>query len=157
VSESRGDLETELKRRYDLIPRLVEVVRGHAAHEKEVLDRVTRARAMAMTASDERGREAGESELASAVRGLLAVVENYPELKSDGSFARLQAELVRTEDRVQAARRLHNANVRENNTACEGFPGNLVARLFGFRRATFFELDSAVERSVPDVSVGAGG
>jgi LemA protein len=157
VRESWSDLDTELLRRHDLVPRLVQVVRAHAAHERDVFERVTRARARAASRGrSSADREAGERELAAAISQVLAVVEGYPQLKSGAAFVRLQEELVDTEDRIQAARRLYNANVRENNIACSVLPTNLVARLFSLGPAEFFQLESTAVRAVPEVSVMGG-
>jgi LemA protein len=152
LRESWSAIDTELKRRYDLIPNLVETVRGYASHERETLQAVidARARAVASTGSPaEQARD--ENALVGALRQLFAVVESYPQLKANENFLRLQEELTVTEDRIQAARRFYNANVRDVNTRIEVFPSNIIASLFGFRQETFFEIDDA-ERAVPRVS-----
>lgn len=154
VRESWSGIDTELKRRYELIPNLVETVKGYAAHEQEVLTRVTEARARA---SASRGsvaqQEADEKQLVESMRGLLAVAEKYPDLKASENFLALQKELVNTEDRIQAARRFFNANVRDLNTRIEVFPSNLIAGLFHFERESFFEVESSVIREAVDVSL----
>ena len=154
VHESWSGIDTELKRRYDLIPNLVETVRGYAAHEKEVLTKVTEARAKASASSGSvADQEAHEKELVKSMRSLLAVAEKYPDLKASVNFLALQKELINTEDRIQAARRFFNANVRDLNTRIEVFPSNLIASMFSFTRESFFEVESAVIREAVDVSL----
>lgn len=150
--ESWAGIDTELKRRYDLIPNLVETVKGYAAHEKEVLQSVTeaRSRAVASTGSP-KSQAADENILIGALMRLLAVVENYPDLKASGNFMELQRELANTENRIQAARRFYNANVRDMNTRIEVFPSNLIASLFSFAAWEFFEIADATEREAPSV------
>jgi LemA protein len=157
VRESWSAIDTELKRRYDLIPNLVETVKGYAAHERETLQAVIDARAVAVASTGSPAEQArDENVLVGALRQLFAVVESYPDLKANQNFLRLQEELTVTEDRIQAARRFYNANVRDLNTRIEVFPSNLVASTFGFERESFFEIDDA-ERAVPRVSfVDAG-
>lgn len=145
IRESWSNIDTELKRRYELIPNLVEIVRGYARHEREVLEQVVTLRnrcaenhgSVAAQASDEK-------ELVAAVGKLLAIAEAYPDLKAEQSFRDLQRELVNTEDRIQAARRFFNANVRDYRNAVESFPRNLVAGLFGFRLESYFDVDPSV-------------
>jgi len=157
VRESWSAIDTELKRRYDLIPNLVETVKGYAAHERETLEAVIEARARAVTSTGSPAEQArDENALVGALRQLFAVVESYPDLKANQNFLRLQEELTVTEDRIQAARRFYNANVRDLNTRIEVFPSNLIASMFGFRPETFFEIDDA-ERVVPKVSFARGG
>jgi len=150
IRESWSNVDTELKRRHDLVPNLVEVVKGYAAHERAVLERVIELRSRALEAGDVGERSGRENELAAGIAGILAVVENYPDLKADAQFLRLQHELVMTEDRIQAARRFYNGNVREYQNKCDSFPSNLVAKSFGFQPAGYFEAGS-VEREVPRV------
>ena len=152
VKNAWGNIDVELKRRHDLIPRLVEVVKGYASHERAVFDDVLRARSAAM-ASDAptRGHAADESALSRATRGLLAVAEGYPDLKADAPFRRLQDELVRTEDRIAASRRFFNGNVKDLNTLIQQFPSVLVARSFGFEAADPFEVETVSEREAPAV------
>jgi LemA protein len=153
VRESWAGIDTELKRRYDLVPNLVETVKGYAAHEQRVLTDVTEARAQAMASTGSAGRQAAaEKPLVEGMRRLLAVAEQYPDLQAAEPFLELQRELATTEDRIQRARRFYNANVRDLNTRVEVFPSNMVARLFGFTREEFFEVDEAVQRRVVDVS-----
>ena len=149
ISESWSNVDTELMRRYELIPNLVAAVKGYAAHEKETLERVIELRNTCMA---DRGsvhhQEGTEKQLVGAVQRLLAVAEAYPDLKADRNFLDLQEELVNTEDRIQAARRFYNGNVRDNRNLCEGFPSNLIANMFGFEASSFFDVDPAV-REVP--------
>ena len=153
VRESWSGIDTELKRRYDLIPNLVETVRGYAAHENAVFEKVTEARARAQASTGNVAQqEADEKQLVESMRGLLAVAERYPDLKASENFLALQKELVNTEDRIQAARRFFNGNVRDLNTRIEVFPSNLIAGMFNFRRESFFEVESAVVREPVDVS-----
>jgi LemA protein len=150
IRESWADIDVELKRRYDLIPNLVETVKGYAAHERSVLEEVTRLRNQAAANNGSAAEQAtDETALALGVRQLFAVAENYPQLKADAHFRALQEELANTEDRLAAARRFFNGNVREMNQLCETFPTNLVADMFGFERSTYFELSNDAERVVP--------
>ncbi|MBE7559027.1 LemA family protein [bacterium] len=152
--ESWSGIDTELKRRYDLIPNLVETVKGYAKYERETLEAVTAARARAVASAGSPASQArDENALVASLRGLLAVVERYPDLKASAHFLHLQRELANTEDRIQAARRFYNANVRDLNTRIQVFPSNLVAGLFGFTPLEFFEIDSAVERTAPSVTI----
>jgi LemA protein len=152
--ESWAGIDTELKRRYELVPNLVETVRGYAAHEREVLQRVVQARAQAVQSTGSPSSQAAdENVLVGALKGLLAVVERYPELKADQHFRQLQEELVITEDRIAAARRFYNGNVRDYNTRTQVFPSNLIAALGGFRAEDFFEIDQALMRQPPAVSL----
>jgi LemA protein len=156
IRESWSDIEVELKRRYDLIPNLVETVRGYAKHERDVLETVIQLRNKAManhgTAS---GQAVDETALAIGVKRLFAVAEAYPTLRADAHFLALQQELANTEDRIAAARRFFNANVREINQLCDSFPTNMLASAFGFERATYFELSSDAERVVPRIDLAA--
>ncbi len=153
VGESWAGIDTELKRRYELIPNLVETVKGYAAHERQTLEAVVTARARAAASSGTPGQQArDEQELVASVNRLLAVAEAYPDLKASANFLALQKELANTEDRLQAARRFFNANVRDLNTRVAVFPSSLVAGMFGFRPAEFFEVESAAVRRVVDVS-----
>jgi len=152
VRESWSGIDTELKRRYNLIPNLVETVKGYASHEQETLDRVISARAKAVDSTGSPASQAqDENMLVGALRQLFAVVENYPDLKANQNFLELQGELTATEDRIQAARRFYNANVRDMNTRIEVFPSNIIANLFSFQKEEFFELDDAAQREVPSV------
>ena len=155
VRESWSDIDVQLKRRHDLIPNLVATVRGYAAHEGSVLENVTRLRAEAMRGElSPRGSSAAEAPLAAGLASLFAVAERYPALKADAHYLALQRELAETEDRIAAARRFFNANVRDFNSLCEQFPSSMVAGAGGFRALDFFELDSAAVRVVPRVALG---
>lgn len=154
MKESWSDIDVELKRRHDLIPNLVETVRGYAAHEREVLEKIIQLRNQAAAAHDSRAALAGdESALMASLPRLFALAENYPVLKADQNFLSLQRELALTEDRIAAARRFFNANVRDNNRLCAEFPTNVLSGMFGFSSAEYFELSSAAERVVPRVSL----
>jgi LemA protein len=156
VRESWADIEVELKRRYDLIPNLVETVRGYAKHERDVLERVIELRNKAMANHGAASAQAvDETALAVGMKRLFAVAESYPTLKADAQFLALQQELATTEDRIAAARRFFNGNVREMNQLCESFPTNLLASAFGFQHATYFELTNDAERVVPRVDLTA--
>lgn len=152
VRESWSDIDVQLKRRHDLIPNLVATVRGYAAHESAVLEHVTRLRAAAAAGSvSPRGASAAEGPLAAGLGSLFAVAERYPALCADAHFLALQRELAETEDRIAAARRFFNANVRDLNSLCEQFPTLAVAQLAGIRPVEFFELEAAAERVAPRV------
>jgi len=156
IRESWADIDVELKRRYDLIPNLVETVKGYAAHERDVLDRVTSLRSKAIGAHANVGEHAAdESSLLLGLKSLFVISERYPNLKADSHFMSLQQELALTEDRIAAARRFFNANVREMNQLCQAVPTNIVASIFGFKPETFFELSSDAERIVPRVAAPA--
>ena len=157
IKDAWANIDTELRRRYDLIPNLVETVRGYAAHEREVFENVTKARAMATAATGSPAEQAAaEGPLVAALRQLFAVAENYPNLKANENFLALQAELGNTEDRLQTARRFYNANVRDYNRRVQAFPSMFIARMFGFPAEQFFEVDEALrgEAGVPKVSFG---
>jgi LemA protein len=142
-----SDIDVQLKLRYDLVPNLIETVKGYAAHEKGVFEKVTEARAAAMRGGSIRDRAQAEGALGAAMMNLMAVAENYPQLKADGSFQKLQAELSDIENKIAAARRYFNNATSEYNTAIRQFPAVLVARLFGFQEEVFFELDAAEAQS----------
>lgn len=151
--ESWADVDTELKRRYDLIPNLVETVKGYAKHEREVLEEVARLRSTALASAGSPASQAvDENKLIQALRQLLVVVERYPDLKADRHFLELQGELANTEDRIQAARRFYNANVRDYNVRVEQFPSNFIAGAFSFKSEEFFEIER-VEAAAPQVKV----
>jgi len=152
IRESWSDIDVELKRRYELIPNLVETVKGYAAYERETLEQVVKLRNRAMNNEGSAASQAvDESELLRGLKQLFALAEAYPDLKADESYLRLQRELALTEDRIAAARRFFNGNVRDMNILREGFPTNIVGRLFRFEPGTFFELDDEAERVVPRV------
>ena len=150
VREAWSGIDVQLKRRHDLVPALVESVRGHAAFERGVLEEVTRLRGGAPAS---RALQDGENALTTQLRGLLAVAEAYPQLRAADSFLALQRQLAEVENHLQMARRYYNGTVRDYNTAVESFPSNLVAGGFGFGLLEFFQVESAVERTVPEVRV----
>ena len=153
VDESWGQIDVELTRRHDLIPNLVRTVQGYADHERTVLDALTRAREAAQQHREDppKAREGFEDSLGSAVAQVLARAEAYPDLKASTNFLQLQDELTVTEDRIAAARRFYNGNVRALNTRVRTFPSNLVASVFGFRTRDFFELRDPPDRAAPTV------
>jgi len=152
--ESWSGIDTELKRRYDLIPNLVEVVKGYARYEQETLLAVTQARARAVASTGSPGSQAAdENVFVGEVRRLIAVAEKYPDLKANDQYLRLTSELINTEDRIQAARRFYNANVRDYNTRIEVFPSNLIAGAFAFKPEEFFEIEDSGIRAAPAVRV----
>lgn len=154
IKESWRNVDTELQRRYDLIPNLVRTVKGYAAHEKGVFEEVTRARAAAVGSKGSPNTQAGdENVLVRAIGSLFAVVEGYPELKASRNFLHLQEELVHTEDRIQAARRFYNGNVRTLNNKVEMFPSNVIASAFNFTVAEYFEVESISVRQPPEVNI----
>jgi len=146
AKEALADIDVQTKRRYDLIPNLVETVKGYAAHESQIFEKVTQARAAAMSAQGLSGRAEAENMLSNTLKSLFAVAENYPDLKASTNFLELQRELTDTEDKIQAARRFYNTNVRDLNIKIESFPANLIANLFGFKQMELFEVSSAAER-----------
>lgn len=153
ASESAwSDVDVQLKRRYELIPNLVETVKGYASHEKSTFDQVVKARSQAMQASGPEAKSSAEGGLTATLRSLFALAEAYPELKANQNYLALQTELSGLEEAIQSARRYYNAVVRDLNTRCEAFPSNLVAGSFGFTKKQYFELDDAAERKAPQVS-----
>ena len=153
--ESWADIDTELKRRHDLVPNLVQAVKGYAAHERDVFDRVVQARNAAHAAHASPAAQArDENALIGGLRQLMVVAEAYPDLKANQNFLSLQQELANTEDRIQRARRFYNANVRDLNTRIEVVPSSLVAGWFKFGKREYFEIDDAVARQVPSVKMG---
>jgi LemA protein len=150
IKDSWANIDTELRRRYDLIPNLVETVRGYAAHERQVFENVTRARAAAAAATGSPAEQAAaEGPFVAALRQLFAVVENYPDLKANQNFLALQGELTNTEDRLQTSRRFYNANVRDYNQRVQQFPSMIVARMFGFQEEEFFEVEEVLREAGP--------
>jgi LemA protein len=143
VDEAWSDITVQLKRRLDLIPNLVETVKGYAAHESGVFTAVTEARANALNAQGVKETAAAENQFEGALKSLFAVAEAYPDLKASQNFSELQTELVDTEDKIQASRRFYNGGVRDLNTKIQTFPSNVVAGMFGFKDREFFELDEA--------------
>ncbi len=140
AKEAWADIDVQLKRRYDLIPNLVETVKGYAAHEKTAFENVTAARARAMDAGSIAQKGEAENMLTGALKSLFAVAEAYPDLKANQNFLELQRELSDTENKIQAARRFYNGNVRDLNTGLQSFPGNIIAGIFNFEQKEYFEL-----------------
>jgi LemA protein len=160
IQESWRQIDVELNRRYELIPNLVETVRAYAAHERNTLEDITRLRSQAQQLSQSEGalpsqqRADVEAALSGAVRNLIVSVEAYPDLKSNQNFLELQRQLAETEDRIAAGRRFYNANVRVYNTKVESVPSNIIAGMFHFEKATYFQVDEPAVRQAPDVSFG---
>ena len=162
AKEAWADIDVQLKRRYDLIPNLIETVKGYAAHERETLDAVTQARttatqthidAGAVTAEQMAAMSGAEAQLSGALGKLIAIAENYPDLKANTNFAQLQSELADTENKIQAARRFYNGNVRDLNIALQAFPSTVVGNMFNFKAEPFFELpENSTEREPVKVS-----
>ena len=151
IRDAFANIDTELRRRYDLIPNLVETVRGYASHERETFENVTRARAAAVAATGSPGEQAAaEGPLVAALRQLFAVAENYPQLRANENFLSLQQELGNTEDRIQASRRFYNANVREYNQRVQSVPSNIIASTFNFKEEEFFEVEPAMRERVEE-------
>lgn len=152
VTESWSDVDTELQRRYDLIPNLVSTVKGYAKHEQSLLEEVTKLRGEARNNTGTPQSQArSESSFVSALSRLLVTVEGYPDLKANKNFLALQDELTNTEDRIQVSRRFYNGNVRDMNNRVQMFPSNIVASMFGFEESEFFELRDPVTREAPQV------
>ncbi|HHF58239.1 MAG TPA: LemA family protein [candidate division WOR-3 bacterium] len=151
VRNAWSDIDVQLKKRHDLIPNLVETVKGYAAHEKTVLENVTKARSMAAQARGPEESAKAENMLTQALRQLFAVVENYPDLKANQNFLVLQEELRNVENQIQEARRYYNAVVRDYNIKTESFPSNIIASIFNFKKEQFFEIEEPEEREVPRV------
>jgi LemA protein len=152
TDEAWSDIDVQLKRRYNLIPNLMETVKGYAAHEKDVFEKVTNARAAAINARGLKEQGQAENMLSGALKSLFAVAEAYPDLKANQNFLELQRELTDTEDKIQAARRFYNGVVRDFNTAVQVFPNSLVAGMFNFKSREFFELGSDAEKEPVKVS-----
>jgi LemA protein len=158
TQEAWSQIDVELKRRHDLIPNLIETVRGYAAHERQTFESVTQARAAAVNAStsgDPQQIAPAENALSQALRGLMVVAENYPQLRAVETFTQLQEELTATEDKIAFARRYYNGSVRDYNIALQSFPRNLIAGMFGFKAAAFFQAEEG-DRVAPTVSFGTG-
>lgn len=151
VDEAWSDISVQLKRRYDLIPNLIETVKGYAKHEKKVFEDVTKARTAAMGAQTVAEKDQAENMLSGALKSLFAVAEAYPELKANENFGKLQDELTDTEDKIMASRRFYNGNVRDFNTKIETFPTNLMANSLGFKKYDFFEVETEAEKANPKV------
>ncbi len=149
IRDAWANIDTEIKRRGDLIPNLVETVKGYASHEKGVFEEVARARSMAASASGPAEQAVADNMLTAAMRQLFAVAEAYPDLKANENFIHLQAQLTETEDRLSTARRFYNANVRDFNQRVMQFPSMIIARMFGFKEEPFFEVDEEVREGAP--------
>jgi LemA protein len=152
VDEAWSGIDVQLKRRHDLVPNLVESVKGYATHERETFEKVTQARAAAMQASGPEEAGKAESALSSALGGLRVVAEQYPELRATENFQKLQNSLSELEDEIQASRRIYNSNVQSYNTRIQQFPMSIIANQGGFTAKTFFEIGDAAEREAPEVS-----
>jgi LemA protein len=158
IRDAFANIDTELRRRYDLIPNLVETVKGYASHEKETFERVTAARTAAQQAQGPAQQGQAENMLTQALRGLFAVAEAYPQLRAAENFQALQGELANTEDRIQVSRRFYNANVREYNERVQSVPSNVIAGMFGFKAEEFFEIEEGERATVgqaPQVDFGS--
>lgn len=152
VDEGWADIDTQLKRRYDLIPNMVETVKGYAKHEKGTFEAVTKARNMAMNATTPEQKAQAENMLSGTLKSLFALAENYPELKADQNFLNLQNTLKEIEEHIQLSRRYYNATVRDFNTKIEIFPNNVIAPMFGFSKREYFEIEREEERENVKVS-----
>ena len=158
IKDAFANIDTELRRRYDLIPNLVESVKGYASHEKETFERVTQARAAAQSAQGPAEQAQAENMLTAALRQLFAVAEAYPQLQAAENFQQLQAELANTEDRIQVSRRFYNENVREYNERVQSVPSNVIAGMFNFELEEFFEIEEGERATVaqaPQVDFGS--
>jgi LemA protein len=153
TDEAWSDIDVQLKRRYDLIPNLVETVKGYVTHERQTLESVTEARTRAMNAQTVEEHAEAENMLTGALKSLFAVSENYPDLKANENFVELQRELTDTENKIQAARRFYNTNVRDLNTAVQSFPQNVIANMFRFSEREFFELAEGEDAARAPVKV----
>jgi LemA protein len=151
AKEAWADIDVQLKRRYDLIPNLVNIVKGYATHEKDLFEKVTQARANAIGAQSVADKAEAENILSGTLKSLFAVSENYPDLKASVNFLELQRELTDTEDKVQAARRFYNANVRDLAIKIESFPSNMVAKIFNFKKMDLFEIAEPAQKEAPQV------
>ncbi|MDD4995300.1 MAG: LemA family protein [Patescibacteria group bacterium] len=150
TDEAWSDIDVQLKRRHDLIPNLVETVKGYAGHEKQLFENVTAARSAAMGAKTPEEAAKAENALSATLKTLFAVAENYPQLRASENFTKLQEDLTDTENKVQASRRFYNGNVRDFNTKIQVFPTNMIAGMLGFKNYQFFEIE-AMERETPEV------
>jgi len=146
AKEAWADIDVQLRRRYDLIPNLVETVKGYASHERELFEKVTEARTRAMGAQGIKEKGEAENMLAGTLKTLFAVAENYPQLRASENFQKLQDELTDTENKIQAARRFYNTNVRDLNIQIESFPSNVIANIFRFTKMDFFEIEETAAR-----------
>ncbi len=152
VKEASADIDVQLKRRANLIPNLVEAVKGYMGHERETLEKVVELRSKILEGQNSKEKLQADNMLTDALKSVFAVAEQYPDLKANQNFLELQRELTDAEDKIQAARRFYNSNVREYNTALEMFPTNLIASLFKFKPAEFYEIEDEKDREVVNVS-----
>ena len=152
AKEAWADIDVQLKRRYDLIPNLVETVKGYATHEKTAFENVTKARAMVLGAQSLEEKGKAENMLSGALKSIFAIAEAYPQLKANENFLELQRELSDTENKIQAARRFYNGNVRDLNIGIETFPKNIIANMFKFSKMEFFQLEEGEAREPVKVS-----
>ena len=152
AKEAWADIDVQLKRRYDLIPNLVETVRGYATHEREAFEKVTQARTKALGAQSVKEKGEADNMVSSALKSIFAIAEAYPQLRAVESFINLQNELADTENKIQAARRFYNGNVRDLNIKIDTFPSNIVARIFNFTKQDFFELEEEAAKEPVKVS-----
>ena len=152
IRNAWSDIDVQLKRRYSLIPNLVESVKGYAVHEKDLFENVAKYRAQAENATSLKEHEAAENNMISVLKNILVTVENYPALLANENFMKLQNSLIEVEDTIQNARRYYNAIVRDNNTSVESFPGNVISNIFSFKTAEFFEIEN-IEREVIKVEI----
>lgn len=148
TDEAWSDIDVQLKRRYDLIPNLINAVKGYATHEKELFEKITQARTVAMGAQTPAEKEGAENMLSGTLKSLFAVAENYPDLKANQNFLELQRELSDTENKIQASRRFYNGNVRDFNTKIEVFPNNIIAGMLNFAKREFFEAEDGEKENV---------
>ena len=151
VEEAWSGISVQLKKRHDLIPNLVETVKGYATHERETFESVTQARTTAMQAHDVKAQEAAENQLSGALMRLMAVAESYPELKANENFMQLQVQLSSIEGDIEKSRRYYNGSVRQKNILIDTFPSNIIAGMFNFTKSTFFELENEAEKAVPQI------
>ena len=151
TDEAASDIDVQLKRRHDLIPNLINTVKGYAAHEEGVFTKITEARTSAMNAQGVEDKAKAENALSGTLKTLFAVAENYPDLKANANFIELQKELSDTENKIQSARRFYNGNARDLNIKIQTFPSNIIAGMFGFKKKEFFELEGEEEKAVPEV------
>lgn len=151
IEEAWSDIDVQLKRRHDLIPNLVETVKGYAKHEKELFEKVTDARAAAISSKGIAEKAKAENQITEALKSVFAVAENYPNLKANENFIELQREITDTEDKIQAARRFYNANVRDLSIAIESFPSNIIAVMFHYQKKELFELSDVEEKKNVEV------
>ena len=151
TNEAWSDIDVQLKRRYDLIPNLISTVKGYATHERELFEKVTKARANAMNAQNPEEKGQAENMLTGALKSLFAVSENYPDLKANENFLELQRELSDTENNIQASRRFYNGNVRDLNTKIQVFPDSIVANMLKIGKREFFEIEEEKEKETPKV------